>query len=238
MATLTPELQRRVGHLWAARARFELDAEQHFRRLSRGLAEVGAPARLVDLAAKSAEDEARHSLLAGELAERFGARPPNRAHIPTSPAPAHLEARERVLYESVALCAVMESLSALLLRKMRSLAEDEQVRSTLHAILTDEITHSRIGWGHLVFEAKRGDIDFLAPYIPVMLAGTVHDEIFVTAEGDRGHELEPWGGLGRAQRRACFEEACGHLILPGLSLVGIDVTEGRAWFAARTTTAA
>lgn len=227
---MTGELRGRLARMWAFRARFERQAEAHFRQLAAGLEATGAPVELVRLAHKAADDEARHAVLAVGLARRFGidekAAPV--ASVP-SPAPGSMALRERVLYEAVALCAVMETISAAMLRQMRERATDLEAREVVHAILVDEITHSRIGWGMLAFEAQRGSVVWLGPLLPAMLRATVQEEIFGPPEGAHGAALEPWGGLRRELRRAEFEASVRGLVLPGLDHLGVPIEHARAW---------
>jgi hypothetical protein len=227
---VTDALRRRVANLWRFRARFELEAEARFRDLAADLSTIGAPPELVALAARSADDERRHAKLAARLAARFGLAVALDESV-TAPriAPAGLDEHRRTIYDAVALCAVMESVSAAMLREMRTRATDPEAREVIHAILTDEITHSRIGWGTLAHEAERRDVTWLGPYIAPMLAGTVTEEIFEAPEGEAGAELEPWGGLRREARRTCFVDAAEGLVLAGLAHFGVPVEAGHDW---------
>ncbi|TNE87684.1 MAG: ferritin-like domain-containing protein [Deltaproteobacteria bacterium] len=222
-------LQHRVGHLWASRARFEHEAAARFDQLAEGLTEIGAPRPLRELARRAAGDERRHARLADDLAQRFGVRAMPAAGPPARIAPLGLPFRRRVLYESVALCAVMESVSVAMLREMRRRSQDAQVRATLHAILVDEVDHSRIGWGHLAFERERGDVRWLGAFVVPMLQGTVTDEIFGAPEGERGAVLEPWGGLRRELRQQAFFDTAEGVVLAGLAHFGVPVDAGREW---------
>lgn len=220
-----------AGRLWAARARFEAEAALRFDRLARDLTALDSP--LADLAWRAADDERRHRVQCAELATSFG-----RAVDPTSPepepetvAPAGLTTRQRVLYDAVALCAVMETVSTALLGEMLRRTEHPAARATVHAILRDEVDHARIGWGHLAWEAARGDVGFLGRWLPTMLRGTVEDELFEEAE--HGSRTEPFGGLRRSARRSGVEAAVCDVIAPGLAAHGVDPKAGVAWLEGR-----
>lgn len=236
-------MRRAAGALWAFRARVELEAEARFRRIAADLARVGSPAPVVMLAEKAAREEARHHVLCATAAARFGAdvRRGSAEAAPTAPG---LPQRERVLHEAVAMCCITETVSAALLTEMLRetgapggadrVAGDPAIHAVVREVLRDEVQHARIGWGHLAYEAGRGDVGFIGEMLPGMLDDTVADEVFAPSVADDiGHALLPYGGLPRETRRAVFAAAIRQLVLPGLAQHGIDTGPARAWLDAR-----
>jgi hypothetical protein len=100
----------------------------------------------------------------------------------------------------------------------------------MQSILSDEVGHSRLGWAYLTEEASRGPQAFLADYLPAMLAGTVHEEIFQEhAPSPIDAELDQVGVLNRAQRLEIFTSTMTTVVFPGLERYDVDTSQGRTW---------
>jgi hypothetical protein len=211
-----------------------VDAASRFARLAARLAAVGAQEAVVEMAERAASDETRHAELCRDLVRHFGHEPnPGAMHVAAEVAPSTLGARERVLYEVVALSCITETLSAALLGAMVERATDAKVRSTVHEILRDEIEHGRLGWAHLAREQNRGDVLFLGAYLPAMLAATVTDELLIEKGPTDAHEdvLAGLGALTRSERRAIFETTMAEVVFPGLRRFGVGTSSADAWLA-------
>ncbi len=203
----------RVARAWLVRERVEREAALMFAGLARGLRGLGVGAAIPGLAEKAAADEEDHAARCRRIVE---ASEPGVAPLePGAPArlgPAELGARERVIYEAVALSCVTETLSVALLGSMREVVTDALVGETVRRILRDEIEHARIGWAVLAAEARRGSVAWLAPHVAGMVRGAV-------AAGDRegeGAELSGYGILTRARVDAVVRGTLDEVILPGL----------------------
>jgi hypothetical protein len=234
----TSPARRLAARVWAYRAGAELEAARRFARLADRLDAAGAVAPVVAMARAAATDELRHHRLCVALAARLGGRakdPDDRA--PPEVAPAALSARERALYEVVAMSCLTETLSAALLGAIVERAVDPVVRSTAHEVLRDEVDHSRLGWAHLAAEHRRGPSRFLDDHLPAMLAGTVDEALFRASDGDGdGDELAGLGALPRPDRLAIFEATMRDVVFPGLQRFGVDTTAGARWVEARRAT--
>ncbi len=128
--------------LWLARAaHMEAASVFAFESLARELAELGAPAALVDAARRSADDERRHARMMGRLAERAGAAvPPVEVEAPcarTAFAIARENAVEGCVHET---WAAMEALA------QSSRAARPGVAATMGAIAVDEMRHASLAW--------------------------------------------------------------------------------------------
>ncbi len=234
-APLAALARRRAARVWSFRMRAEHDATLRFSRLAERLSGSGAHGAVVTMARSAAADERRHTDLCGDLVAHLGGAPPE---LPSAPprevAPSGLTARERVLYEVVALSCITETLSTALLGAIEEASTDSLVTHTAHSILRDEVQHSRLGWAHLAAEKGRGAGPTIAEYLPAMLQGTVNDELF--ADGEEGPEAAALSGLGalqRAERLSVFSETLRSVVFPGLETLGIDPAAGRAWLADR-----
>jgi len=231
------DMRSEAALIWSFRARAEVEAADRFARLAYRLSGAGAAIQVVQMAQSAASDEIRHAELCADLARHFGSEPKTRTGgDPPEVAPSGLVARERVLYEVVALSCVTETLSAALLGAMAEQARDDRVRDAVHSILRDEIEHGRLGWAHLSLEHARGYGRFLGDYLPAMLQGTIDDELF--REGDDPNEkhdteLAGWGALRRADRRVLFTATMREVVFPGLERFGVDTSAGARWLVER-----
>ena len=130
-----------LGDFFARVATLEWASVTAFERLADELAGCGAPDELVAEARRSADDERRHTLSMGAVAERFGA--PVRA-------PEFTEIGKRSL-ESIALenaveGCVRETFGALVATWQSQAARDEGIARALRDIAEDETRHAEFSW--------------------------------------------------------------------------------------------
>jgi hypothetical protein len=232
---LTDTERAEVAAMWAFRAAGEHETAAQYEDLARRLQTRGADPETIARVAAASQDEVRHRGLCAEMAGRAGQRlpefsPAKRPRI----APHDLGDQARLCYEMVALFCVTESINATLLLRSWQSARDDQTRAALHALLTDEVRHSRIGWAYL--SEQRAFNEALAPRLPLMLAAAVHDEDFLAAPSPppASPALAAHGLLPQADRRRVFLEAMTDVVLPGLELCQVRTTEARRWLSACT----
>ena len=220
-----------AARVWTARYLVEIDAAVRFERLARELAELDGLHDVIQLATRAGEDERRHGELCLELIAHFGGKLPE----PPSPAAPPLRlagatARERLLYEIVALCCVTETLSTALLGTMCDEAVDPVGARAMRSIVKDEVRHSQLGWAHLAAEHQQGMRDVVGSRLPAMLAQTLEPELFSRRpEHPLQEELDTMGALGRAKRRRIVVETLSEVVFPGLERFGIDIRPGQQW---------
>ncbi len=228
MAADAPTL---AGKIWQARRDFELAAAARFAHLHRALTDLGGSDAVRQLCERATHDELRHARQCAELAAHFG-NPLQRAGAASYKrvAPAGLSPREALLYEIVAMSCITESLSTALLGSMVEQASDARAKTTMRAILRDEVNHARLGWAHLSAEHKRGARNVISDYLPAMLATTVEEELFFRgAEHPLQEQLSGLGGLSRCDRLALFCATMDKVVFPGLERFDIDTLAGRNW---------
>ncbi len=224
---ISPPLSK-VARVWAYRKRVEHEAADQFERLAAGLSELGADTKLIRLAKLSAEDEKRHAILCRKIIDQTDAQVIGKApQLGMSLGPEHWELRQRILYACVSLSCVTETLSTALLIEMKKQAGPLTVRETVHSILEDEITHSRIGWAQLATEANYCDVSWLSPFIPGMIRDAIMAEplprVVQGAESLNDNEwLSEWGILPEAKATAIMLSAINGVVLPGLKAFGIN----------------
>ncbi|HEY4102782.1 MAG TPA: hypothetical protein VGM44_02790, partial [Polyangiaceae bacterium] len=133
-------MNARVAGTWAFRTRAEIEASARFLRMSAELAEVGADPVVVKGARDASDDEARHRDLCAVLATRFG-QPNAKEYVPPRVriGRSEMEPRDRLLWEVVAVCCISETMNTALLSRCQEVAKDEQIHTTLHELLKDEV---------------------------------------------------------------------------------------------------
>jgi len=226
------EVRRRIaGEAWAFRARVEQEATLRFNRLAVAIAAFDPDSPVPALLQRAAGDEERHAALCAGLATFYGQ--PLEPGRDTPIAPANLPPRRAVLYEMVAACCITETESVTTLTRLLAETVDPRVKTVLHEIARDEVTHGRMGWAHLAREAAASDVSFLSPFIPGMLAGAAGDRLFAAADPElESKDLPRDGVLPHSTKRAIFTGTLEGVVFPGLEKFEIDTGPARAWLAA------
>lgn len=220
---------------WAFRTRAEIEATARFARMATELAGVGATQVVVQGASDASADELRHRDLCARLAAKWG-EPDALAHVPprTRIGRSDMDPRDRLLWEMVAVCCISETMNTSLMTRCMEVAKHEEIRSTLHELLEDEVRHARLGWAHLAAERAGGRGQFLGDVLPLLLDASVEPGFL------EGTEPLPWtdalydyGELPWAELVQIYRDTLNLVIFPGLDAVGIDTSKGRAWLAER-----
>jgi hypothetical protein len=213
-----------------------MEASARFTRMASELAELGAEAVVVQGARDAAADEARHRDLCALQAERFGEPNPKDYVVPQQRIGAsRSDTRERLLWEVVAVCCLSETMNTSLLSRCQELVKDEELRSTIHELLQDEVQHARIGWAHLAAERAAGRGDFLAGALPLMLEASIEPGFLQQGESMPWiDELYDYGELPHAGLVRIYRETLDQVVFRGLEAMGVDTSKGRAWLAKQT----
>src|SRR5262249_21683200 len=225
--------RRAAAEAWAFRARVEQEAALRFERLAAVIASFGSASPVPAMMRRAADDEGRHTRrcapLAGRLGEPVVLEPD--AEL-SSIAPRSLDERQAALYEVVAACCITETESMATLTTLMAAEPDPEVRAVLHSISKDEVIHSRMGWAHLSRESAAGEVAFLGPLIPGMLAGTIEEGLFGAPPADEDAEgLLRLGVLPLEKKREVFLGTLEQVVFPGLEKFGVDPEPGRRWLA-------
>ena len=225
--------RRAAAEAWAFRARVEQEAALRFDRLAAVVASFDPGSPVPAMMRRAADDERRHTDLCARLAGSLGipvALDPD-LQLP-SIAPRSLDDRQAALYEVVAACCITETESMATLTTLMDADSEPEVRAVLHSISRDEVVHSRMGWAHLSRESAAGQVAFLGPLIPAMLAGTIDENLFAAPPVDEHPErLLRLGVLPLEKKREVFLGTLEQVVLPGLEKFGVDPGPARAWLA-------
>ena len=234
-----PRLSRRViavaASAWAFRWKVEREAAVRFETLAARLEALDAPAHLVTLARRAADDERRHARHCARLAEQLGERlGDGEVSAPARVAPSSLPEGDAVTYELVAACCVAETISVAVLTQLLAAASDPSLRAVLRELAEDEVGHSRLGWAWLTFAAAQGRTAFLGPLLPAMLRGSVDDDLFAPVDPEReSEELLAHGVLPHATKRELFVRMLEDVVFPGREGAQVDTSAARQWLAAQ-----
>jgi hypothetical protein len=231
-------IRARVAGTWAFRTRAEIQAAARFARMAIELAEVGATEVVARGAKEASDDELRHRDLCARLAARWG-EPNALQHVPPREriGRSDMDPRDRLLWEVVAVCCVSETMNTSLMTRCLEVAKDEEIRSTLHELLKDEVNHARLGWAHLAAERAAGRGAFLRDVLPLMLEASVEPGFL------QGQPQVPWtdelfdyGELPSSELIQIYRDTLNLVVFPGLDATGVDTSKGRAWLEAQLST--
>jgi hypothetical protein len=215
---LDREQRARVGAYWWRRAEGEITSWVAFGHVLEDLRAEGSPSPVVALAERAVRDEYLHAMFCREWAGRFGhaggeLRP--RSETPVTFRGA-TESENRLL--RIAFCCLTETVGCFILRHVRPVLRNPELRKLNQRHMTDELVHSRVGWGHLS-TLDRSRQDCLRDWMPRLL------EVLPVASCDGPEEaceeLVPFGYFTPRLLRAAHDEAVREVILPGLEHLGI-----------------
>jgi len=217
---LSHEQKRILAEYWFRRSEGEMTSWVGFQHVLADLRALGSPAPICALAERAVEDEYRHAIWCREWAVRFG-HPESVETRPRSLEPIRFrgtsDEQNRLL--RVLLCCFTETVGCFILRHVRKVVSDPELRRLNQRHLADELQHSRVGWGHLatLTPASR---DFLRGYMPQVLA-LLPEACCEGPELDR-EDLVPFGYFTPRLLRAAHDEAVSEVILPGLAHLGLQ----------------
>jgi hypothetical protein len=229
-------VRARVGATWAFRTRAEIEATARFARMATELQEVGATPFVVRGAHDAAADEARHRDLCAKIAGKWG-HPNALDHTPprTRIGRSEMDPRDRLLWEMVSVGCIGETMNTALMTRCLEVARHEEIRTTLHELLRDEVVHARLGWAHLAAERNQGRGDFLREVLPLLLEASIEPGFL---EGEHvaawDDALYAYGELPSRDLIQIYRDTLSLVVFPGLDAVGIDTSQGRAWLEARS----
>jgi hypothetical protein len=195
------------------------------------LAEIGAETVVIQGATDAAADEARHRDLCARVAAKWGddnaihhVAPRMRVGRPD------MDPRDRLLWEMVAVCCIGETMNTSLMTRCLEVAKDEEIRTTLHELLRDEVRHARLGWAHLAAERAHGRGEFLRDVLPLMLEASIEPGFLEgTLQTPWTDTLYDYGELPWAELVQIYRDTLNLVVFKGLDAMGVDTSKGRAW---------
>jgi hypothetical protein len=217
-ADLDDEQRAILADYWWRRAEGEITSWVAFGHVLEDLRAENAPKPVLELAERSVADEYQHSVFCREWAVRFGhaegeVRPRSERRLTFAGAS---ERENRLL--RIMLCCFTETVGCFLLRRVRPLITDPELRRLNQRHLADELRHSRVGWAELstLDEAGRA---LLAERVPELLA--VLPVACCEGPEEEHAELVPFGYFTPTVLAAAHAEAVREVIEPGLLHLGI-----------------
>jgi hypothetical protein len=212
---LDAEQQSTVAAYWWRRAEGEMTSYVGFGHVLSDLILEGSPEPVVDLAKRAVADEHKHALFCRDWALRFGF-PGGDVVVPRSETPLTFRgasARENRLLR-ILLCCFTETVGCFILREVRKVVTEPELRKQNQLHLADELQHSRVGWGHLSTLAAT-DRAWLRDWTPKVLA-LLPEACCCGPELERA-DLVPFVYFTPTLLQAAHAEALREVIEPGLS---------------------
>ncbi|MFN7903895.1 MAG: ferritin-like domain-containing protein [Pseudobdellovibrionaceae bacterium] len=212
----------RVFQVWNNRLKIEIEAANLFGRLGANMKILwGANDPIAELALTAADEELRHAELCREILKLSpkpiqALSPEIKLHL----GPRNLDLQDHVLYTSVALGCVTETMSTALLLRMHQCADSGIFKDTIHEILQDEINHSRIGWAELARYQQKRNLEWLLPHIQLMINDSLKTEIKPMTEiQPMKQDLSSWGILPHEEAKRISMQTINEVLCPGLNQI-------------------
>lgn len=219
-ADLSDEERRLIADYWWSRSEGELTSWVGFGHVLDDLRAEGSPKAVLELAERAVRDEHKHSMFCREWAIRFG-HPGDTEIVPRSHEPLRFRgasaAENRVL--RILMCCFTETVGCFILRHVRRVVTDPELRLLNQRHLADELQHSRVGWGHLAILTPEAR-DVVRRWAPVALS--VLPEACCEGPELAREDLVPFGYFTPRLLRAAHDEALAEVILPGLAHLGLQ----------------
>lgn len=219
MYGLDREQRATLGAYWWRRAEGEITSWVGFQHVLADLRVEGSPSAVVALAERAVEDEHRHAMWCRDWALRFGhettteLRP--RSERPLT-FPGASPEKNRLL--RIALCCFTETVGCFILRQVRPVVTEPELRRLNRRHFADELQHSRVGWGHLSTLSER-QRELLRESVPELL-GLLPGPCCEGPEEER-KDLLPFGYFTPSLLRSAYDEAVSEVIVPGLEHLGL-----------------
>lgn len=214
-----------VFRIWRNRLKIEYEAAALFAQLGRELAlHYGEQDEVVRLCQNAETEELTHAKMCIEIIKYSGEAPEfkyEKDEIQLGPE--GLTSSQKIVYTSLALSCVTETLSTALLTEMSKVAEPGLIKETVHQILKDEVKHSRIGWAELSRSHKSQNLSWVQPYIALMVRQALQADIEpMLSREEAKDDLSAWGILNPRQASHIMEDTIAQVIRPGLKIFGLQ----------------
>ena len=219
-----------IAQVWAVRHGVETGASLRFAALSQGMRAAGAPATLVELAARASADEVRHAAHCADiLRSRQADVPPPETRLLFF-GPRDLGPEQRLTYEVVAQSCISETESMATLVTLLDAASNAHLRTVLQELARDEVQHARLGWAYLAWAKDRLDLSFLSAFLPAMATAATGEDLFQPGppEADDPALLRS-GVVPKRDRRRIYLETLHSVVIPGFEEFRVDTGPLRQW---------
>lgn len=223
---LDPEQRSTLAAYWWRRAEGEITSWVGFQHVLADLRVEGSPQPILELAERAVADEHRHAMWCRDWALRFGHQGVSEL-LPRSERPLtfpQASAADNRLIR-IALCCFTETVGCFILREVRPLVTEPELRRLNRRHFADELQHSRVGWGHLA-TLSSGQRERLDRFVPELLH-LLPEPCCSGPEQDRP-DLLPYGYFTPSLLRRALAAALAEVILPGLEHLGLGSGRQRA----------
>lgn len=221
-----------LAQIWRDRCRAEASVGNVFDQLVGELAAVGAPAAVIELAQRAAQDEERHARVCQELAGLYAGQviefPSRTVRLVDAE---HPDLRVRVALHVVHVCCISETIACAFVEACLDACEGTALAEVHRRHLGDEIRHARVGWAYLA-TLPSDVLGELAPRLPELLEKQLGSWLGRISElpehGVPGHAYPPRDVLVEAVHGALDD-----MVVPGFDHLGIATDAARLWLETR-----
>lgn len=217
-----------IAAIWMLQAATEARVATSFGIVHDALAALGADPGLVRLAARGVDDEHRHAALCEDVAGRYLGRvvepyAPLPAQQPTHPGAS--DQVRRALFV-IGQCCLNETFAGAYLAVAKAGATTPLASAALHALLSDEIDHARVGWAFVqtLDGALRTELE--AWLVPLTICNLREWRAIRLPNDDRlaAHGIPP-----RAEAQEAITDVLTGVVIEGFARAGFDTRELVAW---------
>jgi hypothetical protein len=215
VATLAPELRRRLAAAWQRTALMEHASVAAFARFSLQLLSLGAPADLVADSARAMADEIEHAKLAFAAASAYAGEPLGPGPLAVERSLEELTPIEIVILTIREGC-VGETIAAAEAAEAALCATDPEIRSLWQKIAEDETRHAELAWRYVRWALATGTPelrDAVGAEFDALLADATTDA------DDANIGLAEHGILCDRDRRQIRSEVLKRVVAPCAKLV-------------------
>ncbi|MGZ3474916.1 MAG: hypothetical protein ACXWUG_11930 [Polyangiales bacterium] len=214
---------------WLGRSAAERRAADVFEVIVGAARELDLAPELRAIAERAIDDELRHAELCRVVAEAYAGVPTAAPERLTLDVPKHEGASpelRRTIW-IVQQCALNETTASAFLEACVEQAQAPIARSALRELLSDEIDHARLGWGHLasLSSAKKAEI---APWIVRIVAANVR-EWRKPGPHRPSERVAEHGLISPESVKRAVDDAQRTLVSPGFAHVGFEVSALNQW---------
>jgi hypothetical protein len=233
---LTDEERREVASLWIGRSAGEWESTRSFQWLENACIQIGTSDDILKLVRRAHDDEERH----GEICRKVASAYYGKDLTPTLSERKQLSLRtpedpelEVALYFAEASC-LGEVIGAVTIESSLLAAKAPLARAALQELLTDEISHARMGFAYLAApHLGASQKEALAEWLPILMQSSLERWSELGAL-PTPHALTEHGCLSFEKLSEMILIALSEIALPGFSHLGVDIRGATEFLEAAT----
>ena len=230
LEALSDEQRDQLVQIWLARASSERRVADASVVIRDALEQCHGNAQLIALSARAVDDEYRHAELSRIVAARTAGRELDAPERLSLVIPRHQGAPDWLIptLHILGHSAMNETFASAFLEASLAFAKAPLGRAALRELLSDEVDHARIGWGHLA-SLKASERAELVPWLDSL----VYANLKMWRDTPRSYSIDPVLHRHGVPPADAIERALlgavRELIIPGLAHFGLPTASLELW---------